>query len=280
MKIGFNEASAMKKSNLVNDLALAQKYGYDYIEIRLDMLQDYLAAHSVKDLASFFSNSYVKPYALNAIEEINYNHDVNALKDQVERACEVAKAINNPYLIVVPSFRNEIIKTKSESEIEKESIDVLNQLADIAEQFDVKLAFEPVGFESCAVRNIKCAWNIVRKVDRKSIGLVIDAFNIYIYNRLKDIKDLDEVDFNKVFVFHINDCEGDIPLENIELKHRVWPGDGVIPLDKLLHTFYRKGFDKIASIELFREDYWELDPELVFKKSLSKTKEQLSLYYK
>jgi hypothetical protein len=33
MKIGYNEATAMKKSDLFTDLALTEKYNYDYIEI-------------------------------------------------------------------------------------------------------------------------------------------------------------------------------------------------------------------------------------------------------
>jgi len=41
MKLGFNEATCMKHSSLQADLELCEKNGYDYIEIRLDMLADY-----------------------------------------------------------------------------------------------------------------------------------------------------------------------------------------------------------------------------------------------
>lgn len=42
MKLGINEATCKENSSLELDLQLCEKYHYDYIEIRLDMLKDYL----------------------------------------------------------------------------------------------------------------------------------------------------------------------------------------------------------------------------------------------
>ncbi len=50
MKIGYNEATAKDCSTLEKDLELCEKYGFDYIEIRLDMLKDYLKTHTSDDL--------------------------------------------------------------------------------------------------------------------------------------------------------------------------------------------------------------------------------------
>ena len=41
LKLGYNEATCMKKSSVEMDLELCEKYGYDYIELRLDMLKEY-----------------------------------------------------------------------------------------------------------------------------------------------------------------------------------------------------------------------------------------------
>ena len=282
MKIGYNEATAMVKSDLGNDLILTEKYGYDYIEIRLDMLDVYLKGSNINELVSFFSNSKVKPYAFNAIEEINFCDAAGFGKicEQVKKACAVAEKINNPYLIVVPSFRNKLVKLKSEKDIEEDSITVLNKLADISEQFNVNIAFEPVGFKDCAVRNMEQAWNIVRKVDRKSVGLVIDAFNVYLYDGLKDMDVLRKIDTDRLFVFHIDDCEGGIPLGDLKLDHRMWPGDGVIPLKEMLGILYMKGFDRIASVELFRQEYWDIQPEISISTGKLKTEKVIKDYYK
>ena len=50
LKLGYNEATCKENSTVENDLLLCEKYGYDYIELRLDMLQEYLKTHTVDDL--------------------------------------------------------------------------------------------------------------------------------------------------------------------------------------------------------------------------------------
>ena len=53
LKLGYNEATCKENSTVEKDLALCEKYGYDYIELRLDMLKDYLQTHTVEDLKAF-----------------------------------------------------------------------------------------------------------------------------------------------------------------------------------------------------------------------------------
>lgn len=47
IKLGLNAATAMKRSSLEQDLVLCEYYKYAYIEMRLDMLQDYLKTRTV-----------------------------------------------------------------------------------------------------------------------------------------------------------------------------------------------------------------------------------------
>lgn len=282
MKIGYNEATAMRKSSLENDLILAEKYGYDYIEIRLDMLDDYLKTKNIKELKDFFDGHTLKPYALNAIENINFLTEKSfaSMSERIKRACGMAELIDNPYLIIVPSFSNDLIFKKNEAEIKEDTIESINRIADIAEEFNIKVAFEPVGFPKSTVKTMQKAWDIVKSIDRGTVGLVIDAFNVYIYDRLRDIDVLKAIDTDKIFVFHINDCEDGVDLKDIELNNRVWPGDGIIPLKQMLEILYKKNFKAITSIELFREEYWNMDPDMIFKISMEKIQQQLALYYK
>ena len=67
MFISYNEACARDCSTLEQDLVLCEKAGFDYIEIRLDMLTDYLKRHTVEELAAFFCTSRLKPHAFNAL---------------------------------------------------------------------------------------------------------------------------------------------------------------------------------------------------------------------
>ncbi|MGI6779062.1 MAG: sugar phosphate isomerase/epimerase family protein [Acetivibrionales bacterium] len=278
MKIGFNEATAMKKSDLHTDLLLSEKYGYDYIEIRLDMLQDYLKSHSIDELVQFFNSSNLKPYALNSIEDVNFcsDRELADIIEKLEWACKVAQRINNPYIVIVPTV-NEKVKNYNFEEIKEDSIRVLNTLADISESYGVKLAFEPIGMKNCAVKSISQCWDIIKEINRDSVGIVVDAFNLYLYDSLKDVNDLLNVDVEKIFVFHIDDSE-DLPLHKLDHSNRLWPGDGVIPLNKLISVLKQKGFDRIASVELFRPEYWELNPEDVVRIGKEKTEKVLQSF--
>lgn len=70
MKIGFNEATALecKGQSLIADLEACEKYGFDYIEIRFDCIKDYLKEHTLEELADWFKNHRLKPWAYNDID--------------------------------------------------------------------------------------------------------------------------------------------------------------------------------------------------------------------
>lgn len=109
MKISYNEATAKDCSSLELDLQLCEKYGFDYIEIRLDMLKEYLKTHKVEDLAAFFRTSRIKPHAMNALYvypeflgEADEPKRQEELLEEFRFGLEVSKAIGNHYFIIVP----------------------------------------------------------------------------------------------------------------------------------------------------------------------------------
>ncbi len=67
MKLGFNEATAKGSSDLETDIVLCAEAGFEYIELRLDMIQDYLRRHSVGDIRKLLEENHIRPHALNAI---------------------------------------------------------------------------------------------------------------------------------------------------------------------------------------------------------------------
>jgi len=71
MLIGYNEATSMKYSTLEKDLILCEKFGYDFIEPRVGMLNEYLKSKSINELNDFFNRSKIRPFALNALEFFN-----------------------------------------------------------------------------------------------------------------------------------------------------------------------------------------------------------------
>ena len=73
-------------------------------------------------------------------------------------------------------------------------------------------------------------------------------------------------------VFHVNDYPADPPRATIKDADRVYPGDGVAPLNALFQILDKNGFDGFLSIELFNPRYYAQDPFLVVKTGLEKLK--------
>lgn len=265
LKLGYNEATCKENSCVERDLELCEKYGYDYIELRLDMLKEYFKTHTINDLKAFFAKSHLKPFAFNSIENINFctPSEWDALIDLFTFACKTAQAIGNPYIIVVPTVTAEHC-TKNEKEIFDDSVKVLNQLADIAEPYGVKLSFEPIGDRHWCCNSVRQALEIVQAVGRDSVGITVDCINVYLHDKCADVDFIRKVPKNKLFVFHINDCE-DLPLGILDHCHRIMPGKGAIPVQAVADAVKAAGYDGPACLELFRPEYWAMDADAVIK---------------
>jgi len=73
-------------------------------------------------------------------------------------------------------------------------------------------------------------------------------------------------------VFHVNDYPANPGRESITDAHRVYPGDGVAPLDSIFQTLRSNGFRGMLSLELFNREYWKQDPLEVARIGLEKIK--------
>lgn len=275
MKIGFNEATTMKYSTLEKDLLYTEKYGYDYIEIRFDKLKDYLKKHELSELKAFFKESVIKPFALNALEFINMRpaSEYEQLKKDCEWLCMVGNELDCRKLVVVPTFDLPSVSRKA---IKESCVSVLHELADIAGKYDMNLAFEFVGYPNCSVNTFGQAYEIVEEVNRDNVGIVLDCFHFYAMG--SKIEDLRKADGSKVFIFHIDDAE-DLPVGTMDDSKRLWPGEGCIPLDIIIKALKDIGYNEMASLELFRPEYWEWDIEKAIEYGKQATEKVLKRNY-
>lgn len=276
MKICFNQATTMKNSTLEKDLTYCEKYGYDLIEIRLDKLKDYLKRNTIEDLAEFFKQNKIKPFAFNALEFITFRdkEGYEEILDNLKFLCEMGNIIDCKKIVVVPTFD---VGDYTREQIKTETVEKITELANIADNYNVKLAFEFVGYPNCSVNRFEQAYDIVKTVNLHNVGLVLDCFHFHAMG--SDINDLKKADGNKIFIFHIDDSE-DLPIGAIRDDKRLWPGDGVINLDEILATLKVIGYDEMVSVELFRPEYWDMDIEETIRIGKEKTEKIISkLFY-
>ena len=255
MKLALNGATTMR-ADLATDLHAAKAAGFDYLEIWAAKLRAFLKERSAAELKDLFGESGLSPLSINSIEHVTFR-DASAY-ESIKRECEelssIAAAVGCPCIVVVPG---RLPNGTSRETVIAESARVLKELCDIAAAHEVSLAFEFLGQTDCSVPTLDLAHEIVREVNRKDLGLVIDSFHFYAGNSTVGM--IEALDPDLIQIFHINDAE-DLPRAQLEDRHRLLPGLGILPLGEMISAFRQIGYDKVASVEIFRPEYWERDP--------------------
>jgi 2-keto-myo-inositol isomerase len=256
MKLSFNGATTMH-APLETDIAAAAEAGFEYLEIWAAKLRTYLQTHTAGELARLFDEHKVRPYSINSIEHITFRDEeaYAKIKEECEYLSRIAAELGCPYVVVVPGRSPEGGTT--ESAILDESARVLGELAAIAEPHGVSLAFEFLGQSDCSVQTLELASEIVSRVGRPSVGMVLDSFHFYAGGSTLD--SIARIDPDRLFVFHINDAE-DRPRTELNDSHRLYPGLGILPLREIIAALKNIGYEGVVSVEIFRPEYWDRDP--------------------
>lgn len=256
MKLALNGATTMK-ADLETDIRAAAAAGYELVELRSNKLYDYLETKTVDDLKALLVETGIGVLSINTLEHITWRSDEDyaAIKQECAKLSEISQAIGCPYVLSVPGALRQGPKTDEET-IE-ESVRVLNELADLAEPYGIKLGFEFLGEVGNSVTTLDLGSKIVELVDRESVGNVIDTYHFYAGSSSFDA--LENLDPAKLFIFHINGAE-DLPKDQLNDSKRLYPGEGILPIGEMKAILDKIGYDGPASVEIFRPEYWEQDP--------------------
>lgn len=238
------------RASLKTDLLAAKEAGFDYVEIWKAKLRDFSTAE-LKDLIAEIG---VPPLSINSIEHITFRDKqaYEAIKQECRDLSKIAAAIECPYIVVVPGKLPD-----RDVDVVAESLPAVTELCDIAAEHGVALGFEFLGQPDCSVPTLDLAEEIVREAGRDNLGLVIDSFHFYAGG--SNVHMIEKLDPRLIYIFHINDAE-DLPRAQLEDRHRLLPGLGILPLREMMDAFRKIGYDDVASVEIFRPEYWERDP--------------------
>jgi 2-keto-myo-inositol isomerase len=263
MRLALNGATIMP-SPLEDDVRIAADAGFDALEMWAQKLPAYLEHHTLEELRDDLAARGLQPWTINSIERITFggpDRDREAHME-CERLSDVARAIGAPAIVVVPG---PLPEGASLGDVRRATIESLRTLSDIAGE--IALAFEFLGPPWCSVRTLGAALDIVDAVDRPNVGLVVDTFHFYAGGSA--IGDIARVPIEKLLVVHINDAEP-LPREQLSDAHRLYPGEGAIPLADIFGALRAAGFDGTVSVEIFRPEYWERAPEDVARTAREK----------
>ena len=277
MKIGFNQGTSMERSTMLTDLALCEQYGFDYIEIWENKLRDYLLNHTLDELKASFARSHLKPYSLSSLKSITFRNkqDYEKIKETLGFLCQVGEAIDCRTIMAIPT---RALSGVTKTTIWHETVSVLRELGDIAGKFDIRIAFEALGFPDASVNTFAQALDIINGVQRENVGLVFDCYHFQAMGGCS-YEALEAVAVDKLFAVHIADAEDLVP-GNFKGNDRLLPGDGFIDFTRIFKTLARKGYQGIVSVELFRPEYESWSAEKIISKAKEKTERVLATYLK
>lgn len=110
---------------------------------------------------------------------------------------------------------------------------------------------------------------VVLDANHPQSKIIPDVFHMYIteggFEGLKLLKG------DMFAIFQFNDAPKDMKIGDMQDKHRVYPGDGILPLPQILKDLKATGYTGCISLELYNEEYHKQDLLQVAKTGLQKT---------
>jgi sugar phosphate isomerase/epimerase len=140
------------------------------------------------------------------------------------------------------------------------AVPMLDDVGELGKQFGIVIGIEFIRgarFLGC----VETTANLLRRVNHPNLGVLVDTFHFHAgISKLGDIEKLKPGEISWV---HIDDVPPK-PRELLEDTDRVYVGDGVLPLEKIMPVL-AKVYEGPVSFEAFQ--YTEQDPYVVARKS-------------
>ncbi len=286
MKIGFNEGCSRfcAGHSVLEDVALCDRYGFDYIDVQSGCLDRDLAAgkYTLEQLGAAFRAARVKMLSYNALCGFNMRRSEEERRlvlqelDEIVRRCGI---LGCGMIVVVPTRDLSVPATLDE--IREDAVSVLREMARRTAPHGIRLSLEFCGCPTMTINRFEDAYAIVREVDSPLVGVTLDQYHFHAM--ASDWSALEHADGEKIFVWHLNGmenmpCGADYNTDEI----RLWPGE---PGDCLDQTRYAATLKKIGyrgdacTVEVFRPEYYRLSPEENIRRAAEVTRAHVQKYW-
>lgn len=249
----------IKNAPVEGKVAIAATTGYAGLELRGNDIKEYTArGGDLGRLKSLIEEHGLRvPAFVPESEYYGWHHSYDsALKDLLDDLFALCTRLGMSMLIFpVMSTEGDLPTT----------IENFKRLCDSASDHDLKICLEFIGHIP-KVNDVRTAWEVVVDAGKENGGILVDLFHYYRGgSRLEDLK---AVPTEKLFLIHLDDAMN-LPVQQlVGAKHRLYPGEGVIPLGEILTVLRDKQYRGDYVVELFNEEYWSQDPREVAARSL------------
>jgi sugar phosphate isomerase/epimerase len=256
-----------QKLGIVDEVEIAAKAGYDGVEPWLRELEQYVGdGGSLKDLAK-----RIRDLGLTVDSAIGFakwivddDAERRAGLEQAKRDMDLVRQIGGTRIAAPPAGATGQADLNLLKAAER-----YRALLEVGDELGVVPQVEVWGF-SKALSRLGETMFVALESRHERACLLPDVYHLY--KGGSDFSGLKLLGAQAFHVLHLNDYPRDPPRDQIADAHRVYPGDGVAPLETIFGTLRQIGFRGTLSLELFNPEYWKQDALAVAKTGLKKMK--------
>lgn len=256
-----------QKVGLAREVEIAAEAGYDAIEPWMGTINDFVkGGGSLKDLGK-----KARDLGLTVESAIGFARWI--VDDDAERAKGFEEAKRD--MDSLQQLGGKRIAAPPVGAHDKGPVDLLKaaeryrQLCELGRQFGIVPECEVWGFSKALSRLGETAFVAIESA-HPDATILPDIYHLF--KGGSGFEGLRLLSSAAVQVFHVNDYPADLPRDKIADKDRVYPGDGIAPMNEILRSVIRPDRPIVLSLELFNPEYWKQDALQVAKTGLEKTK--------
>lgn len=256
--------------SILEQIEIVAEAGYEGIEIWVKDVEDYVASGgSLQDIRDKLAEKNIIP--VNAIAFWKW---ADADPSERERGWEQAKR----ELEWLEKIGCEAVAVPPYGDVEAVPLDemasTLSKLVHLTRTYGVEPYLEFWG-RAKKLSTLSEAIHLARKSGITEPKILLDPFHMYTGGT--GFAELEHLSAGEIGIVHVNDYSENALKSSIQDKHRLFPGDGVVPSTFIATTLFNTGYTGFLSLELFIEDYHNLTALEVAKKGVMKMRNAYSV---
>lgn len=256
-----------QKLALVEEIKIAAQAGYNAIEPWIGEIDEYVkSGGSLKDLARQIGDLGLSVASAIGFAQWIVDDDQQRAKglEEAKRSMDLVAQLGGRRIAAPPAGATDQAGLNLDKAAER-----YRALLELGDRMGVVPQIEVWGFSKNLSRLNETVYVAIGSGHPRAC-LLLDVYHLY--KGGSSFESLRLLGGAGLEVFHVNDYPSSPPREKISDADRVFPGDGVAPLDQLFRDLRSAGFRGTLSLELFNRGYWQQDALTVARTGLEKMK--------
>lgn len=251
--------------DVLEQIKVSAEAGYDGIELWMKDILHYLEAGGTPEAIKDYLEEH-EVALVNAITFFKWSDSNEEIRkaglQQAEEEMSILKRLGCRAVAAPPT--GDVVNVSLEAMAKN-----FAQLTQIAENNGIEVYLEFWGMAD-TLSTLSEAMYVAMESGLPDVKILVDFFHMY--TGASSLESLDYVKRQHVGIIHVNDYPATPSRETITDSDRVFPGDGLLPTEKITDYLTAIQYDGYLSLELFIENYGEQTAAEVASHGLEKMK--------